>query len=70
MMTGTAIMTLRNTNLFAAIEGAPLADSTKAQYTKALARYLETGASLTDADALASYAQTLKQSARAFLKAA
>jgi len=47
-----------------------LADSTKAQYKKALSNYLDTGNSLTDAEALADYALGLPRSTRAFLKAA
>lgn len=47
-----------------------LAESTKAQYKKALRKYLDTGASLTDANALACYAGDLPTSSRAFLKAA
>jgi integrase len=55
---------------YSAIENAPLADSTKAQYTKAVRHYLATGNSLADAQALAKYAQGLNKSSRAFLKAA
>ena len=55
---------------YSAIENAPLADSTKAQYTKAVRHYLATGNSLADAQALAEYAQGLNKSSRAFLKAA
>jgi len=47
-----------------------LADSTKAQYKKALGNYLNTGNSLTDTDALADYALGLPRSSRTFLKAA
>ena len=47
-----------------------LAESTRGQYRKALEGYLATGASLTDANALAEYALTLSKSARGFLKAA
>lgn len=50
-------------------QAAHLAESTRNQYRKALARYLETGASLTDADQLATYARGLLSSSRAFLKA-
>lgn len=53
------------------IESSPrLADSTKAQYAKAITNYLDAGHSLTDADALTGYAQTVSKSSRAFLKAA
>lgn len=54
----------------AAIDRADLAESTKAQYKKALVNYLNTGHSLTDANALADYALTLPRSSRTFLKAA
>ena len=40
------------------------------QYKKAVANYLATGASLTDAETLADYAATLPTSSRAFLKSA
>lgn len=53
-----------------AIHTADLAESTKAQYSKAINAYLDTGALLGDAQALAAYAQTQKTSTRAFLKAA
>jgi integrase/recombinase XerC len=53
------------------IESNPrLADSTKTQYKKAITNYLDTGSRLTDADALAHYAQGLNKSSRSFLKAA
>lgn len=52
------------------IQLADLADSTKVKYTRAIERYLATGASLTDAGALGRYAQGLSQSGRAFLKSA
>lgn len=54
----------------ALIQRASLADTTKAQYTKALKNYLNTGQSLGDSEALASYARGLRKSSRAFLKAA
>jgi integrase len=53
-----------------AIDQADLAESTKNQYRKAVLSYLETGASLTDPEALATYAANLPKSSRAFLKAA
>jgi len=57
--------------IIAMIESNPkLADSTKAQYKKAISNFLDTGASLTDSEALAEYAQTVSKSSRAFLKAA
>ena len=53
------------------IDRAPhLADSTKAKYKQALARYFATGHNLADVDALIQHAQTLPTSGRAFLKAA
>lgn len=55
---------------FGAIERAPLAQTTKRQYRKALRKYLETGARITDAQALADHADTLPNSSKAFLKAA
>src|SRR5512145_436447 len=73
-------MTSENTNLqttqspnetiFQAINAAKIAESTKAQYRKAIKNYLATGGSLVDAEALAAYAQGQKHSTRAFLKAA
>jgi len=53
-----------------AIETANLGVRTKAQYRKALNKYLATGNRLTDAGALAMYAMTLPNSSRSFLKAA
>ena len=47
-----------------------LAISTRQQYRKALAGYLDTGASLADPVALADYARDLPTSSKAFLKAA
>lgn len=52
------------------IAQADLADSTKTKYIRAIERYLATGNSLTDREALAEYAQGLNTSARAFLKSA
>jgi integrase len=52
------------------IERANLADTTKAQYKKAIKNYLATGNSLSDSEALADYARGLKKSSRGFLKAA
>lgn len=52
-----------------AIDRAPLAHSTRAQYKRALGRFLATGRSLADVDALFSYAAELPRSERAFLKA-
>lgn len=57
-------------SITAIIHNAPLAESTKRKYMAAIAKYLDTGASLADADALAAYAQGLTKSGRAFLKAA
>lgn len=47
-----------------------LAESTRAQYRKAVSNYLATGGNLADAQALAGYAEALPTSSRAFLKAA
>ena len=47
-----------------------LQPSTKKQYKKAIRGYLDTGNHLSDADALAQYAQGLSKSTRALLKAA
>jgi len=57
-------------DVFLAIERADLAESTKRQYTKALGNYLQSGASLTNADSLADYAAVQPESTRAFLKSA
>jgi integrase len=57
-------------SILASIERADLADSTKAQYQKAIRNYLDEGHRLTDAQALATYAAELPKSSRAFLKAA
>jgi hypothetical protein len=66
-----ALTTIQPTNPLAAIVRAThLADSTKAQYKKALGNYLDTGNSLTDAEALSGYALALNPSSRAFLKSA
>ena len=57
--------------VFNSIANADLADSTKHQYRRAVERYLDdTGARLTDAGALASWAAEQSQSTRGFLKAA
>jgi integrase len=56
--------------VYLAIDRANLADSTKAQYRKAIDKYIATGNRINDASALAEYAQDLKKSSRAFLKAA
>ena len=63
-------LTIRQDWIFSAIDAADLADSTKIKYRRALDRYLATGARITDAGALAAYAQGLSGSSRAFLKAA
>ena len=58
-------------DILAVIEAnSKLAASTKARYKKVLRDYLARGGSLTDAEALASYAQGLSNSGRSFLKAA
>lgn len=67
------LITINGSNqqqIFAIIDKADLADTTKLQYRKAVANYLATGSSLTDAEALADYAATLPKSSRSFLKAA
>ena len=46
-----------------------LADGTKRKYSAAVSRYLSTGGNLSDAVALAGYAETVSQSDRAHLKA-
>jgi integrase len=56
--------------VFTAIERAPLAESTRAKYRRALELYLQAGHSLADAEALGSYAGTLSSSGKSFLKAA
>jgi integrase len=66
----TALTTTHQDPLTAIELAGHLADSTKAQYTKALQGYLDTGNGLTDAHALAEYARTLSKSRRAFLKSA
>lgn len=55
---------------FSALDRAKLQPSTRAKYKKALRLYLETGATLTDSNALIAYAEKLPQSGRAFLKSA
>lgn len=55
---------------YSAIEHAPLADTTKNQYKKAINNYLATGAQVGDVQALGDYAADLPRSSRAFLKAA
>ncbi len=54
----------------AALDRAALQPSTREKYKRALMAFLNTGATLADGHALATYAQTLPQSGRAFLKAA
>lgn len=53
-----------------AIDRADLATSTRAQYRKAVGNAINAGVNLTDAEQLATYAETLPKSSRAFLKAA
>lgn len=70
-MTQQLTTTTAGAAALAMIDRSPkLAASSKAQYGKALTNYLKTGASLTDAQALADYALGLPKSSRAFLKAA
>ena len=64
-------LTLYEPDILQAIDLCPrLANSTKTQYRRALAGYLDTGNSLGDAGALADYARDLPTSSKAFLKAA
>lgn len=53
-----------------AIDRADLADSTKAQYRKAIKNALEADVNIADAGQLADYALTLSKSSKSFLKAA
>lgn len=55
---------------FACVERARLSETTKRQYRRALELYINTGNSLTNAAALADYAQSLKSSPKSFLKSA
>ena len=69
-MTTTAIISSRKID-FTAIERATnLQDSTKYKYTREIEKFLETGASLGDYDAVQVYATTLSTSSRSFFKAA
>lgn len=66
-----AIYTANGRNPLDVIDRADLAETTKTQYKRALARFFnETGASVTDVDALTRHAEALPRSGRAFLKAA
>jgi integrase len=56
-------------DLLQMIDRADLADSTKAQYSKALLNYLASGGNLADPGQLADYAHGLNKSSRSFLKA-
>jgi len=69
----TALTTIQpaKADIIRMIESNPkLADSTKAQYKKAISNYLDTGNSLADSEAIGRYAQTLSNSSKAFLKSA
>jgi len=67
----TQLTTQRRPDALAVIANASnLAESTKAKYAGAVARYLDAGGDLFDAEQLAEYAQGLSNSGRAFLKAA
>jgi hypothetical protein len=58
-------------HILAVIDANPkLASSTKARYKRVIAGYLDSGGSLSDAEALAAYSQGLSKSGRSFLKAA
>jgi len=71
MSTSLTISTSGRADPLEIIDRADLADTTKRQYRRALERYFrETGARVTDVDALARHAETLPRSGRAFLKAA
>lgn len=59
-----------DSGIVAAIHRADLAPSTKKKYLREVEKYLATGQSMTDAEALATYAEQLPDSSRAFLKAA
>jgi integrase len=56
--------------IVSAIDRAPLADSTKTKYRRALLAYVDHGGDPFDPDELAEYAEGLSQSGAAFLKAA
>ena len=56
--------------ILAAIDRAPLADSTRTKYRRALLAYVDSGGDPFNAEALASYATDLSQSGAAFLRAA
>jgi integrase len=69
----TALTTIQpaKADIIRMIESNPkLADSTKAQYKKAIKNYLATGNSLADSEAISRYAATLSKSSKAFLKSA
>ena len=69
-MTTTSISTSKQID-FTAIERATnLQDSTKYKYTREIEKFLETGSSLGDYDAVQVYAITLSISSRSFFKAA
>ncbi|MBT7016913.1 MAG: site-specific integrase [Anaerolineae bacterium] len=69
-MTTTSISTSKQID-FTAIERATnLQDSTKYKYTREIEKFLETGSSLGDYDAVQVYAITLSTSSRSFFKAA
>jgi integrase len=72
MMTQMAIIPQRERpDVLALIAGAGnLAESTKAQYTRAVERYQDAGGDLFDPEQLAGYARDLPASGRSFLKAA
>lgn len=60
-----------SSNILAMIDrNSKLQPSTKAQYKKAISKYLETGNSLGNPEALSLYASTLPKSSQSFLKAA
>jgi integrase len=64
-------LTLTHDHITTIIANHPkLAETTKAQYSKAIRNAVEAGINLTDPEALADYAKTLGKSSRSFLKAA
>lgn len=70
MTAQTALVTTQNTPDMRAIDLAPLSDRTKAQYKRALIRFIDKGLSVFSADDLIGHATTIPASERSFLKAA
>lgn len=63
-------LTVPASDIYQIIDTSGLANSTKAQYAKAIRNYLATGNSLADSQALSRYAANLPKSSKAFLKSA